>query len=409
MSGNNTNTPNVETQNSTMTGLSQAELEGRVESLRKDDSELIQITDHIVKNGIAQIDKEGSLAYFKSAVPSFLVLLVSFIIDVSYVPMFGHVAASFSTWLFPNMPPVNQSLEPIQLWYFPVVVYAIFLFFAVRANTTLKHEVLTKGASEGIIVKVIEKYSGLIDSIGTALPLLGAALLLVSIKLGPQLFLGFSVPFEIKSIIILAIAKLFNSVFEAQGLRYQKIIEEVKNVETEYYYENRNKMQAELITKLSDSNRKVLAELVMNTGVGIKQFNKEEIEYIYKLIKMSNDVTKEFENSMVNFKNTLTEIQHIKLFDQNVSTELNAVSTTLTNIAGIVQKSSEYSTLLRQQLEAVHKLGQEVNNITIKLPDDKALKELQMTAHFLSETVSNMKDPAALKSLENLAYIAGKR
>jgi len=392
-----------------MTGLSQAELEGRVQSLRKDDSELIQITDHIVKKGIAQIDKEGSFAYFKSAVPSFLLLLVSFIIDVSYVPLFGHVAASFSTWLFPSMPPVNQTLEPVQLWYFPVLAYALFLFFAVRANITLKHEVLNKGASEGIITKVIEKYGGLIDSIGTALPLLGAALLLVSIKLGPQLFLGFSVPFEIKSIIILAIAKLFTSVFEAQGLRYQKIVEEVKNVETEYYYENRNKMQAELITKLSDSNRKVLAELVMNTGVGIKQFNKEEIEYIYKLIKMSNDVTKEFENSMVSFKNTLTEIQHIKLFDQNVSTELNAVSTTLTNIAGIVQKSSEYSTLLRQQLEAVHKLGQEVNNITIKLPDDKALKELQMTAHFLSETVSNMKDPAALKSLENLAYIAGKR
>jgi len=409
MSGNNTNTPNVEAPNSTMTGLSQAELEGRVQSLRKDDSELIQITDHIVKKGIAQIDKEGSFAYFKSAVPSFLVLLVSFIIDVSYVPLFGHVAASFSTWLFPGMPPVNQTLEPVQLWYFPVLAYALFLFFAVRANTTLKHEVLTKGASEGIITKVIEKYGGLIDSIGTALPLLGAALLLVSIKLGPQLFLGFSVPFEIKSIIILAIAKLFTSVFEAQGLRYQKIVEEVKNVETEYYYENRNKLQAELISKLSESNRKVLAELVMNTGVGIKQFNKEEIEYIYKLIKMSNDVTKEFENSMVSFKNTLTEIQHIKLFDQNVSTELNAVSTTLTNIAGIVQKSSEYSTLLRQQLEAVHKLGQEVNNITIKLPDDKALKELQMTAHFLSETVSNMKDPAALKSLENLAYIAGKR
>ncbi len=409
MSGNNTNAPKVENQNSTMTGLSQAELEGRVQTLRKDDSELIQITDYIVKKGIAQIDKEGSFAYFKSAVPSFLVLLISFIIDVSYVPLFGHVAANFSTWLFPGMPPVNQALEPIQLWYYPVLVYALFLFFAVRANTTLKHEVLTKGASEGIITKVIEKYGGLIDSIGTALPLLGAALLLVSIKLGPQLFLGFSVPFEIKSIIILAIAKLFTSVFEAQGLRYQKIVEEVKNVETEYYYENRNKLQAELITKLSESNRKVLAELVMNTGVGLKQFNKEEIEYIYKLIKMSNDVTKEFENSMVNFKNTLTEIKNIKLFDQNISTELNAVSTTLTNIAGIVQKSSEYSSLLRQQLEAVHKLGQEVNNITIKLPDDKALKELQMTAHFLSETVSNMKDPAALKSLENLAYIAGKR
>ena len=385
------------------------DLEAKLQTLKKDDSELIQINDYIVKKGIKQIDDEGAFSFFKHAVPSIVFLLISFIIDVAYVPLFGHVANNFSSWLYPDAPPVNIKLEPVALWWYPVIVYILFVFFALRSSKTLKDEFLSKGSSETIISKVIEKYSGLIDSIGTALPLLGAGILLVSIKVGPQLFLGFSVPFEIKSIIILALAKLFGAVFEAQGLRYQKISEEVKNVETEYFYQNKQKMQVELITRLNESNKKTMAELIMAGGAGMKQFNKEEIEYIYKLIKMTNDVSAEFAKNMNNFKNTLNEVKSIRLFDERISNEINAVANTMNGVASIVQKSAEYSNVMKQQLEAIHKLGTEINSIAIKLPDEKALKELQMTAHFLSDTMNHMKDPNAQKSLDNLAYIAGKR
>jgi len=383
--------------------------EDKIAKLRKEDSELVNLTEYAIKKGIANLEKEGAFSYLKSALPSLIVLLLSFLIDVAYVPLFGHIANSFSQFLFPGSPPLNTGLEPIALWWMPIVLYLIFLLFAFRANQNLKEEILSKGASESLITKVSEKYSGLVDSIGTALPLLGAAILLVSIKIGPQLFLGFSVPFEIKSIIVLAIAKLFGAVFEAQGLRYQKIVEEVKNIETEYYYENRVKMQDELITKLSDSNRQVLTEIVMSSGAGLKHFSKEEIEYIYKLIKITNEITKEFAVNISSFKTTVDELKNVKLFDEQLVTQFNHISGTISNIAGIVQKSAEYSTILKQQLEAIHNLGEEINKLSINLPDEQSLKNLQMTAHFLSETMTNMKDPGATKSLENLAYIAGKR
>lgn len=409
MAGTNTQ-PSARPEVKPQTGFNHnAELESKLQSLKKDDSELIQINDYIVRKGVKQIDDEGPFSFFKHAVPSIVLLLIAFLIDVAYVPFFGHVANNFSSWLYPDAPPVNAKLEPVALWWYPVIVYILFVFFALRSSKTLKEEFLVKGASEPIINKVIEKYSGLIDAIGTALPLLGAALLLVSIKVGPQLFLGFSVPFEIKSIIILALAKLFGAVFEAQGLRYQKITEEVKNVETEYFYQNKHKMQLDLVAKLNESNKKVMAELIMAGGAGMKQFNKEEIEYIYKLIKMSNDVSADFARNMTNFKNTLNEVKSIRLFDERISQEINAVANTMNGVATIVQKSAEYSNIMKQQLEAIHKLGTEINSIAVKLPDEKSLKELQMTAHFLSDTINHMKDPNAQKSLENLAYIAGRR
>jgi hypothetical protein len=37
------------------------------------------------------------------------------------------------------------------------------------------------------------------------------------------------------------------------------------------------------------------------------------------------------------------------------------------------------------------------------------LKELQITAHMLTETANSLKDAQAIKGLDNLAYLAGKR
>jgi uncharacterized protein with PhoU and TrkA domain len=109
------------------------------------------------------------------------------------------------------------------------------------------------------------------------------------------------------------------------------------------------------------------------------------------------------------FKNTVDDLKNVKLFDDRLVGQFNEISATINNVAGIVQKSAEYSMILKQQLDAIHKLGEEINKLTINMPDEKALKELQMTAHFLSETVTNIKDPGATKSLDNLAFIIGRR
>jgi hypothetical protein len=52
-------------------------------------------------------------------------------------------------------------------------------------------------------------------------------------------------------------------------------------------------------------------------------------------------------------------------------------------------------------------LMMEMNNI--KYPDQNLLKELQITSHMLTETANSLKDAQAIKGLDNLAYLAGKR
>jgi len=73
----------------------------------------------------------------------------------------------------------------------------------------------------------------------------------------------------------------------------------------------------------------------------------------------------------------------------------------------VVQKSTEYSNVLKDNFETVRKLVADISSV--KMPEEKVLKELQITAHFLSETMNNMKESNAVKSLENLVYLAGKR
>ena len=62
---------------------------------------------------------------------------------------------------------------------------------------------------------------------------------------------------------------------------------------------------------------------------------------------------------------------------------------------------------MKKNLEAMRNLMSEMNNI--KYPDESVLKELQITAHMLTETANALKDTQAIKGLDNLAYLAGKR
>ena len=62
---------------------------------------------------------------------------------------------------------------------------------------------------------------------------------------------------------------------------------------------------------------------------------------------------------------------------------------------------------MKQNLEAMRNLMKEMENV--KYPDESLLKELQITAHMLTETVNSFKDASAIKGLDNLAFIAGKR
>ena len=385
--------------------MSDEEIQGRIRTVKENHSELVQINSYIVKNHLKQIDREGSIDVLRSALPSFLLLILSLIVDVSYVPFLGKVANNLAAWAFPGAQLTNQSVEPARLWWLPFAAYILFILFAYLSNRNLKKQIATKGPAEDIISRIIESYSGLVDAIATAMPLLGAAILLISIKEGPTIFLGFSVPFEVKSILILAIGKLFGSVFEVQGLQFQAITEEVSKFKTEYDFYNQSANQDLLLEGMKEANRDLISSLA-TTG-GIKQISKEEAEQILNIIKFSQGVNDQFVKSIVTLKTTIAELSNIKVFSPDLVKEINNSLNTLTNVASLVQKTSDYSSTLKTNMEAIHKIGSEINNI--KLPDEKVLAELQKTSQMLIDTVTSLKDSNALKSLDNLVYLAGKR
>ncbi len=117
-------------------------------------------------------------------------MIISFFIDVASVPILGEVTFDLARSLFPGWQPPVDAFEPYSFWWLPVAVYALFIFISFLAYNRLKLEIIRTPASE-TIDRIIEASTSVIDSISTALPLIGAAILLVSIKLGEEIFLRF--------------------------------------------------------------------------------------------------------------------------------------------------------------------------------------------------------------------------
>lgn len=385
--------------------ISDAEIESKIGILRRNHSELIQIRNYIVRKHLKKIDREGTFDVLRAAFPSFLLLIFSLFIDVSNVPMLGKVANNFANWLFPGTQLTNQAVQPVAFWWLPFAVYIVFVLFAYFSNRSLKKQISLKGPSEDIISRIIESYSGLVDSISTAMPLLGAAILLISIKEGPTIFLGFSVPFEVKSIVILAIGKLFNSVFETQALQFEAVTEEVSNVEKEYNFYSVDRNQNLLVESIRQANEGLITSIASSGGM--KGMTKEDAEQIFKFIKLTHGINEEFARNVLAIKNSVLELNNVKVFDAELVNQLNNTMHTLTNIAALVQKSSEYSGILRENMSSIKTIASDIQNL--KLPDTKLLDQLQNTAKLLTETINSMKDSNAVKGLDNLVYLAGKR
>ncbi|MBT8386613.1 MAG: hypothetical protein KJO12_04315 [Ignavibacteria bacterium] len=170
----------------------------------------------------------------KPAIISFIALIVSFFLDVSTVPMLGDVTFDLARELFPTWEAPVNAFEPFSFWWLPIFAYALFLFISYLAYNKLKIEIIRTPASE-TIDRLIEASTSVIDSIATALPLIGAAVLLISITLGEEIFLGLSVPFEIKALIVLAIGKLFMPVLDQLGVEFQNVVNHVKDIRDKYF------------------------------------------------------------------------------------------------------------------------------------------------------------------------------
>jgi methyl-accepting chemotaxis protein len=376
-------------------------LEKRVQELMRESTEFHELKQHVIDKGTGRIKAEGMMGKIKPMIPSFLALVVSFFIDVSRVPFLGKVAENMANWAFPGSATLNKGVDPVTLWWFPIIVYGIFVLCGELSYRKLMSEVSTKGISEEIIEKITSRYSSIVDGLGTALPLLGAAILLISIKEGPIIFLGFSVPFEIKAITILAIAKLFDIVFDAQGLKFAEIREDINTLEKEYFSERDDIHQRAILQQLHDG---------FSRRVDVNQpekMSKEDAEMIYNTLKKSSELSDQISRNILNMKNAVTEMSKINVHDAEVLREIQTTANSLSSALNAANQTSQISELMNKNLEAMKNMISEINNI--KLPSESTLKEVQITSHMLTETVNSLKDAQAIKGLDNLAYLAGKR
>ena len=376
-------------------------LEKRIQELMRESTEFHELKQHVIDKGIARIKDEGLAGKLRPMLPSFIALLVSIIIDVSNVPFLGRVAQNLANWLFPGTVLYNKVVEPISFWWLPWIVYGVFVLCAELSYRKLLSEVSTKGISQEIIERITSRYATIVDGLGTALPLLGAAILLISIKEGPVVFLGFSVPFEIKAIVILAIAKLFEIVFDAQGLKFAEIREDINTLEKEYYTEREDIHQRAILQQLHDafSRRTDIAPT--------EKFTKEDALEIQNTLKRTAEFSDTISKNVITMRNALSEMSKTNIHDAEVLREIQTTSQALTTALSAAALTNEYSETMKKNIEAMRNMINELNNV--KMPSESVLKELQITAHMLTETVNALKDAQAIKGLDNLAYLAGKR
>lgn len=378
-------------------------LEKRVQELMRESTEYHELKQYVIDEGVARIQGEGLIGRMRPALPSFIALIISIFMDVSRVPFLGKIAESLANWVFPGTTTLNKGVEPVELWWMPFIVYGIFILCAELSYRKLLKEVSTKGVSQEIIERITNRYASIVDGIGTALPLLGAAILLISIKEGPIIFLGFSVPFEIKAIIILAVAKLFEIVFDSQGLQFAELREELNDLEKEYFSERDDIHQRAILQQLHDGFSRRGTDAV----AGMEKFTKEEAAEIMNSLKKAAEFGEHISKNVVIMKSAIAEMSKTNVHDSDLLRELQNTTQSLTTALSAATQTAEYSEIMKKNLEAMRTLMVEMDNI--KYPDQNVLKELQITAHMLTETANSLKDAQAIKGLDNLAYLAGKR
>jgi hypothetical protein len=263
----------------------------------------------------------------KPALISLVALVVSFFLDISTVPVLGDVTFDLAKSMFPNWTPPIDAYQVFSFWWMPIVVYAIFVFIVYMAYSKLKIEIIRTPATE-TIDRLIEGAMSVVDSIATALPLIGAAILLISIKLGEEVFLGLSVPFEIKALIILALGKLFEPVLDQLGVEFQNVVNHVKDIRDKYFSRIQIESSKSLIRQFNQSGI---------GGSGSKLTEEDAIRYKKVLedsSRMSELIHKNFSevNAMMDKFNSMQHISTEKIQQlQTLATSMAQASASLSD------------------------------------------------------------------------------
>jgi hypothetical protein len=220
-------------------------------------------------------------------------------------------------------------------------VYALFIFISYLAYNRLKLEIIRTPASE-TIDRIIEASTSVIDSISTALPLIGAAILLVSIKLGEEVFLGISVPFEIKALIILAIGKLFQPVLDQLGVDFQNIVNHVKDLRDKYFSRIQIESSKSLIKQFNQSG--------MGTGGNI---TSQDLEKYKALVTESARMSEIIHKNYAAVGNILEKVNSMQHISTEKIQQLSALANSITQASSSL--SDEKTLIGLKHLEAIVK------------------------------------------------------
>jgi hypothetical protein len=287
------------------------------------------------------IDKIKFSLIIKPAIISILALIISFFMDISVVPILGNISVEIAKALFPGWQPAAETFQPFRFWWLPPIIYALFVFLAYLTYNKLKEEVLRNPASE-TIDRVIDSYSSIIDSISTALPLLGAALLLISIRLGEEIFLGLSVPFEIKALIVLAIGKLFEPVLDQLSVEFQNIVSHIKDLKERYF----SHVQIE-------STKGILEKLGFN-NIPVEQYSKvqlTDIENYKKIMAEISNISSVIKENYIIAHNLMEKISEMPIINKEKIDELKSLANSISQAS--VSLSNENAVTGLKYLESI--------------------------------------------------------
>lgn len=274
---------------------------------------------------------------FKPALISFAALILSFFLDLSTVPILGNVTVDLARALFPTWQPAQESISPYSFWWLPVLTYAFFVFMAFLAYNKLKLEIIRTPAS-ATIDRIINSYTSVIDSISTALPLIGAAILLISIKLGEEIFLGLSVPFEVKALIVLAIGKLFEPVLDQLGVEFQNVVNHVEDIREKY-------------------------------------FSRIQIENSKNLMKQLNQVTGG--NNAGNANLSFADLEKYKLLVEHSAKLSEIMHKNFASISMLAEKINQIDAVSSQKIQELSTLANSIHQASNSLSDEKTLTGLK--------------------------------
>ena len=252
----------------------------------------------------------------KPAIISLVALFVTFYLDLSEVPILGNITIDLAKSLFPSWQPATGDIVPFRFWWLPLAVYAIFVLLAYLAYNKLKLEIIRTPAS-GTIDRIINSYTSVIDSLATALPLIGAAILLISIKLGEEIFLGLSVPFEVKALIVLALGKLFEPVMDQLGVEFQSVVNHVSDIREKYFSRIQLENSKNILKQLNQGRSE--------NGVGT-ELSLADVEKFKLLVEQSAKLSEIMNRNFISISALAEKINQIEGVSSQKIVELNGLA-----------------------------------------------------------------------------------